>query len=275
MKRHIGLGVGVLCLLVALIPVLVGLVWLPYDPNLPGPQRFAPPSLHHLMGTDWFGRDTLARIMIGGRASFAVALFAVSLGGLVGTLLGGFAGYVGGIAEEAAMRLADALLAFPAVLAALLLGAVWGPGLAGVATALALFNVPFFARIARAGFVSLKTREFVAAARAAGAGTWRIVLRHILLNLASPLLVQITVGLGAALLAEASLSYLRLGVQPPLPAWGRMLREAQDSFVLSPWPAVFPGVVLALAVLGLNLIGDAIRDLLDPAFRRITRLRPW
>lgn len=272
--RHIGFGVGVTCLFVALMPVVVGLVWLPHDPNLPGPQRLAPPSSRHLMGTDWFGRDTLARIMIGGRASFAVALLAVSLGGLLGTLLGGCAGYLGGVVEEVAMRLADTLLAFPAVLAALLLGAVWGPGLAGVSTALALFNIPFFARIARAGFVSLKTREFVTAARAAGMGTWRIVLRHILPNLASPLLVQATVGLGAALLAEASLSYLRLGIQPPFPAWGRMLREAQDSFILSPWPAVFPGSVLALAVLGLNLIGDAVRDLLDPAFRRLTRLRP-
>jgi len=275
MRGHLGLALGALCLLAALLPVLVGLVWLPFDANLPGPQRFATPSLQHPMGTDWFGRDILARIMVGGRASFSVALLAVSLGGLVGTLLGGIAGYAGGITEELAMRLADALLAFPAVLAALLLGAVWGPGLTGVATALALFNVPFFARIARAGFVSLKAREFVTAARASGAGTWRIVLHHILPNLASPLLVQATVGLGAALLAEASLSYLRLGVQPPFPAWGRMLREAQDSFVLSPWPAVFPGSVLALAVLGLNLIGDAARDVLDPTLGRLTRSRPW
>jgi len=226
------------------------------------------------MGTDWFGRDVLARVMAGGRSSLAVALLAVALGGLVGTLLGGLAGYAGALADEALMRLADALLAFPAVLAALLLGAVWGPGLTGVAAALALFNVPFFARLVRAGVVTLKAREFVLAARASGAGPWWIASRHLLPNLASPLLVQATVGLGAALLAEASLSYLRLGVQPPFPAWGRMLREAQDAFALSPWPAVFPGAVLALAVLGLNLIGDALRDLLDPTLRPLTRPRP-
>ncbi len=271
MRRHLGLGVGVACLVLALAPVGVGFLWLPYDPVLPGPVRFAPPSLEHPMGTDWFGRDLLARVMVGGRASLAVALLAVALGGAAGTLLGGVAGYAGGFVEEVAMRISDALLAFPAVLAALLLGAVWGPGLPGVATALALFNVPFFARLTRAGFASLKRREFVIAARASGAGPGRLIFRHIVPNLASPLLVQATVSLGAALLAEASLSYLRLGVQPPFPAWGRMLREAQDSVPLSPWPAVFPGAILALTVLGLNLIGDGVRDLLDPTLRQSRR----
>lgn len=275
MRVHLGLAVGTACLLTAVVPVLLGLVWLPHDPLLPGAQPLAPPSLQYPLGTDWFGRDVLARVMVGGRASLAVALLAVALGGAVGTVGGGLAGYAGGLADEVLMRLADALLAFPAILAALVLGAVWGPGLTGVTTALALFNVPFFARLARAGFVALKEREFVSAARASGAGPWWIVSRHLLPNLASPLLVQATVSLGAALLAEASLSYLRLGVQPPFPAWGRMLREAQDASVLSPWPAVFPGAVLALAVLGLNLIGDALRDVLDPTFRPLTRPRPW
>lgn len=275
MRVHLGLAVGTACLLTAVVPVLLGLVWLPHDPLLPGAQPLAPPSLQYPLGTDWFGRDVLARVMVGGRSSLAVALLAVALGGAVGTVGGGLAGYAGGLADEVLMRLADALLAFPAILAALVLGAVWGPGLTGVTTALALFNVPFFARLARAGFVALKEREFVSAARASGAGPWWIVSRHLLPNLASPLLVQATVSLGAALLAEASLSYLRLGVQPPFPAWGRMLREAQDASVLSPWPAVFPGAVLALAVLGLNLIGDALRDVLDPTFRPLTRPRPW
>lgn len=275
MRIHLGLATGSACLLLALAPVLLGLFWLPHDPLLPGPHPLAPPSLTHPMGTDWFGRDVLARVMVGGRSSLAVAFLAVALGGAVGTFLGGLAGYAGGVADAALMRLADALLAFPAILTALVLGAVWGPGLTGVATALALFNVPFFARLARAGFVALKGREFVTAARASGAGPWWIVSRHLLPTLASPLLVQATVGLGAALLAEASLSYLRLGVQPPFPAWGRMLREAQEPFALSPWPAVFPGAVLALAVLGLNLIGDALRDVLDPTFRPLIRPRPW
>lgn len=274
MRRHVGLWTGVICLTLAASPVLVGLVWVPWDPLSLGPERLAAPSVSHPMGTDWFGRDTWSRLAIGGRASFAVALLSVAAGGIAGTALGGFAGYVGGMWDEITMRLVDALLAFPALLLALLLGAAWGPGLAGVATALALFNLPFFARVARAGFRSIREREFVLAARASGArGGW-IMVRHIAPNIASPLLVQATVGLGAALLAESSLSYLRLGVQPPYPAWGRMLREAQDFFPHYPWPAVFPGLALALAVLGLNLIGDALRDSLDPVLRRVIRLRP-
>jgi len=214
--------------------------------------------------------------MVGGRISFGVAALAVLIGGLVGTTLGGWAGYAGAAWEEFTMRFVDALLAFPAVLAALLLAAIWGLGLGGVISAVALFHVPFFARIARAGFVTLRQREFVTAARALGGDGWHVVRRHILPNLASPLLVQATVSFAAALLAEASLSYLGLGVQPPHPAWGRMLRESQGGyFLLSPWPALYPGLMLALAVLGLNLIGDALRDLLDPTFRRLTRLRQW
>ncbi|MCX7750920.1 MAG: ABC transporter permease [Candidatus Bipolaricaulota bacterium] len=274
MRRHAGLTLGAAFLLLALLPVLVGLVWLPYDPNALGWEPYAPPSLHHPMGTDWFGRDVLARVMVGGRASLAVAALAVAVGGLVGTALGSLAGSLGRLADEALMRVVDALLAFPALLVALLFRAVWGPGLPGVAIALALFNVPFFARLTRAGFLALRSREFVLAARAAGAGGGWILRRHLLPHLASPLLVQATVALGAALLAEAALSYLGLGVQPPDPAWGRMLREAQAAFELSPWPAVFPGAVLALAVLGLNLIGDGLRDLLDPSFRRLSPPRP-
>ncbi len=274
MRRHVGLTLGLICLLLALLPVVVGSIWLPHDPNALGGEPYAPPSLRHPMGTDWFGRDLLARVMVGGRASLGVAVLAVVAGGLVGTGLGTLAGSLGGVVDEALMRLADALLAFPALLVALLLRAVWGPGLPGVALALALFNVPFFARLSRAGFVALRSRDFVLAARASGAGEGWIVRHHILPHLASPLLVQATVALGAALLAEAALSYLGLGLQPPDPAWGRMLREAQAAFELSPWPAVFPGAVLALAVLGLNLIGDGLRDLLDPSFRRLTRPRP-
>ncbi len=274
MRRHVGLWTGVICLTLAAAPVLVGLVWVPWDPLALGPQRLAAPSSSHPLGTDWFGRDTFSRLVMGGRASFAVALVAVVGGGIAGIALGGSAGYAGGMWDEITMRLVDGLLAFPALLLALLLGAAWGPGLPGVATALALFNLPFFARVARAGVRSIREREFVLAARAAGAGRSWILVRHIAPNIASPLLVQATVALGAALLAESSLSYLRLGVQPPYPAWGRMLREAQDFFPQFPWPAVFPGLALALAVLGLNLIGDALRDSLDPLFRRAIRLRP-
>jgi len=155
---------------------------------------------------------------------------------------------------------------------ALLLAALLGPGPLGVTIAIGVFNVPYFARIVRSAVLTLREQEYVLAARAVGTGDARILWRHILPNLASPLLVQVTVSLSAALLSEAALSYLGLGTQPPQPSWGRMLKEAQSYFALSPWPAVFPGLFLALTVLGLNLLGDGLRDLLDPRLRRLT---PW
>lgn len=258
----LGVGLGL---------VLLGFVWLPAPPTALGPRPFAPPSLRHPLGSDWFGRDTLARIMVGGRASWAVAWVAVAAGGIVGILLGAVAGYARGAVGEALMRVPDLLLAFPAVLVALLLATVLGPGLPGVALAIALFTLPYFARLTQAGVLALREREFVVAAHAVGATRRRILVRHILPNLASPLLVQTTVSLGAAFLAEAALSYLGLGTPPPYPAWGRMLREAQVAIGHSPWPAVFPGLVLALTVLGLNLVGDGLRDLADPLTRRL----PW
>ena len=260
----LGLGLGL---------VLVGLVWLPADPTSVGPVRFSAPTLRHPMGSDWFGRDILSRVMVGGRASWAVALVAVAAGGIVGILLGGVAGHARGVLGEALMRVPDLLLALPAVLVALLLVTVLGPGFLGVTLAVALFTVPFFARLVHAGVLSLGQQEFVLAAHALGASPGRVLLRHILPNLASPLLVQATVSLGGAFLAEAALSYLGLGVQPPHPSWGRMLREAQSYFPLSPWPALFPGLVLALTVLGLNLLGDGLRDLADPVTRRLISWR--
>ncbi|HAZ30218.1 TPA: peptide ABC transporter permease [Candidatus Acetothermia bacterium] len=257
----VGLSLGI---------VLLGLAWVPAEPTALGPDRFAPPSLRHPLGSDWFGRDTLARVMVGGRVSWAVAVIAVAIGGAVGMVLGGVAGWTGGILGEALMRVPDFLLAFPAVLVALLLVTVLGPGIVGIALAVALFTVPFFARLVHASVLALREEEFMTAAHAIGASQGRILLRHVLPNLASPLLVQTTVSLGGAFLAEAALSYLGLGFPPPHPAWGRMLQEAQTSIGHSPWPAVFPGLILGLTVLGLNLLGDGLRDLADPVTRRVT-----
>ncbi len=272
MRRHASLWAGSALLAVAVGLVLMGYLWLPADPLTLGGERFSPPSLSHPMGTDWFGRDVLARVLVGGRTSLAVALAAVALGGALGALVGGVAGYYGGLADEIGMRATDFLIAFPALLLALLLAAVLGPGPLGVTIAIGTFNVPYFARIVRSAVLTLREQEYVLAARAVGTGDARILWRHILPNLASPLLVQVTVSLSAALLSEAALSYLGLGTQPPQPSWGRMLKEAQSYFALSPWPAVFPGLFLALTVLGLNLLGDGLRDLLDPRLRRLT---PW
>lgn len=269
LKKHVGFRVGVVMLALVTGLTLVGLVWLPSDPNRIGADRCAPPSWAHPMGTDWFGRDVLARVMVGGRQTLAVAGVAVALGGVIGIVLGGISGYLGGIWDEIGMRMADLLLAFPASLLALLLSVSLGTGMVGVTLAITFFNVPFFARIVRSGVLAIKEREYVLAAKALGTTEARILIRHILPNLASPILVQTTASFAGAMLSEAALSYLGLGTQPPNPAWGRMLYEAQSYFQLSPWPAIFPGLVLALAVLGLNLVGDALRDFLDPALRRV------
>ncbi len=271
--RNLGLRVGLALLSVTVALVIVGAVWTPYSPTRMSPLTLSSPTLAHLMGTDWFGRDILSRVMAGGRSTLAVAAAAVAAGGIVGTMLGGLAGYRGGLLGELLMRAADILLAFPTVLAGLVLATVWGPGIMGVAAAIAAANVPFFARIARAGFLTLKERQYVKASQAVGAADSHIVLRHILPNMTSPLVVQATVSLAGAVLAEAALSYLGLGVQPPQPSWGRMLQEAQSYYHLSPWPALFPGLTLAALVLGLNLAGDGLRDFLDPSLRRLTPQR--
>ncbi len=270
--KNVYVGAGLVGVSVAL--VVVGALWTPADPTALADRPHLPPSWRWPMGTDWFGRDVLSRVMVGGRVSWAVAAAAVATGGALGFGVGAMAGYLGGILGEVLARLGDFFLAFPASLMAVLLATVLGPGALGVALALALFTVPFFLRLSFAGVLALREQEFVVAARACGARGPRIVLRHILPNLASPLLVQLSVSLGAALLAEAGLAYLGLGVQPPHPSWGRMLREAQTYFGYSPWPAVFPGLVLGLTVLGLNLLGDGLRDLADPLTRKLSPGRP-
>ena len=270
--RGLGLKLGIALLTCSLGLVALGYLWLPADPLAIGGDRFAPPSLRHPMGTDWFGRDVLARVLVGGRTSLGIALAAVALGAALGAALGGLAGLQGGLPDEFLMRGMDFLLAFPPLLLALFLAVLLGPGPWGIVIAIGIFNVPYFARLVRGSLLTLREREFVLAARAIGAGPARILLRHLLPHLASPLVVQLTVSLGAALLAEAAFSYLGLGTPPPTPSWGRMLKEAQSYVALSPWPAVFPGLVLSLTVLGLNLLGDGLRDLLDP---RLGRLTAW
>ena len=270
--RGLGLKLGIALLTCSLGLVALGYLWLPADPLAIGGDRFSPPSLRHPMGTDWFGRDVLARVLVGGRTSLGIALAAVALGAALGAALGGLAGLRGGLPDELLMRGMDFLLAFPPLLLALFLAVLLGPGPWGIVIAIGIFNVPYFARLVRGSLLTLREREFVLAARAIGAGPARILLRHLLPHLASPLVVQLTVSLGTALLAEAAFSYLGLGTPPPTPSWGRMLKEAQSYFALSPWPAVFPGLVLSLTVLGLNLLGDGLRDLLDP---RLGRLTAW
>lgn len=263
--RHVTfvLGAGITGLL--LLTAGVSLVYTPRDPlamSIAG--RLEGPSGEHPFGTDQYGRDVLSRVMRGAVTSIAVGVIAVGIGAAAGMLLGTLSGYVGGWIDETLMRLVDAVQGFPAILSALLLGSVFRPGIVVSMMAIGVAFVPAFARLTRASFLELRDREFVLAARALGAGDGRLVGRHILPNALPPLLVQATTSFPVAILAEAALAYLGLGTQPPNPSWGLMLREAQNFLALNPSFALFPGGAIALTVLGLNLLGDGLRDLLDP-----------
>ena len=249
---------------IALMAAL-SLVYTPRDPlQMDIAARLLPPSGAHPLGTDQFGRDLLARVMRGAGPSLVVGGIAVGIALGAGVLLGTLAGYFGGWLDEALMRLMDALYGFPPVLSALLIAAVFGPGVGMSMIAVGAASVPIFARLTRGSFLALREREFVVAARALGARDAVIIGRHILPNTLSPLVVQATITFPVAILAEAALSYLGLGTQPPQPSWGLMLKDAQNFLVLAPWFALFPGAAIAVAVLGFNLLGDGLRDVLDP-----------
>ncbi len=260
--------VGAVVVGLILLTAAAGQVRTPYDPDRPDfSVRLAPPSAAHPLGTDHFGRDLLSRLIEGAGGALAIAAAAVGLGLGGGAVLGVTAGWRGGFLDEVLMRPVEALAALPAVLLALLLATVIGPGAPATMLAIGLASVPAFARLARASVLEQRGREYVESARALGVSPVRLVLRHVVPNLAGPILVLATAALATAILAEAALSYLGLGTQPPAASWGRMLREAQTFLALSPWPTVFPGLAIALAVLGFNLLGDGLRDLLDPRTR--------
>jgi peptide/nickel transport system permease protein len=263
--RHRAFAAGLVITTAIVGTALCSLVYTPRDPlRMDIAARLQPPSGAHPMGTDQYGRDLLSRVMRGSVASLAVGAVAVGIGMGAGVVLGTAGGWVGGWLDEAAMRVTDAVYGFPAVLSALLVTAVFGPGVLISMVAVGIAYVPVFARLTRANILALREQDFVMAARALGVGDSAIVRRHVLPNTVSPLIVQATISFPLAILAEAALSYLGLGTQPPHPSWGLMLREAQSFLALAPWFAVFPGAAIALAVLGFNLLGDGLRDLLDP-----------
>lgn len=248
---------------------LASYVWTPYDvTKLIIADKTQAPSPAHWFGTDHFGRDILSMVMVGARNSIAVALVAVGIGMGLGVPLGLWAAARGGLLDEGLMRLNDLVFAFPALLSAIMITAIFGPGAVNAIVAIGIFNIPVFARVARAGGLAIWPREYILAARAAGKGSARITLEHILPNVATLLLVQATIQFALGILAEAGLSYLGLGAQPPLPSWGRMLFEAQTRMVIAPWMAIFPGMAIVVTVLGLNLLGDGLADILDPKSRR-------
>jgi len=255
---------GVVVVAVVLMALFAPLL-APYDPlkqDLGG--LLAAPSPTHLLGTDNIGRDVLARVIWGTRVSLTAGLVSVTIGLIAGCLLGLAAGYWGGRLDDLAMRLIDAVLSFPALVLALALGAVLGAGLGGVLIALGVVYTPVFARLMRGQVLSLRTREYVVAARVVGAADWWIMQRHVLPNAATPIIVQASLSIGFAILAEASLSFLGLGVQPPEPSWGSMINAGRGYLQQAPWIVFGPGAALFVTVLGLNFVGDAIRDALDP-----------
>lgn len=226
------------------------------------------PSFEHPLGTDQVGRDVLSRIIHGTRISFMVGVIAVGVALLLGAPIGLVSGYFRGPVDEVLMRLIDALAAFPSLVLALAIVAVLEPSLANVMFAIGITSIPIFARLTRSQVLSLRERDFVLAANALGATHWRIMVRHILPNALSPLIVQATLGLGFAILAEASLGYLGVGVQPPTPTWGGILNQGAPLIEIAPWLSIVPGIAIFTLVLAFNLLGDALRDALDPRQRK-------
>jgi peptide/nickel transport system permease protein len=262
--------IGAVITLAFVALALISFVWTPYDfvaQNIP--NKLKPPSAANWFGTDHFGRDIFSMIMVGARTSLAVAFVAVTFAMIVGVPIGLWAAAKRGtLLDDVLMRGNDLIFAFPALLIAILITAVFGPGAVNAIIAVALFNVPVFARLARAGALSLWNREFIMAARVSGKGAARISFEHILPNIGNTLLVQATIQFALGILAEAALAYVGLGVQPPTPSWGKMLADSQTMISLAPHVALVPGLTIVLMVLGVNLLGDGLRDVFDPRLRR-------
>ncbi len=269
MLRHPSFAVGAALTALMVAAALLSLAWTPASPYaMDLAAKLQPPGAGHWLGTDAFGRDVASLLLVGARSSLLVGFAAVGLGAGIGVALGLLAAARRGWVEEVVMRLADFTFAFPALLSAIMLAAVFGAGMMNAIIAIGLFYIPTFARVTRASANAVWSRDYVLAARACGKGRWRITREHVLPNILPVLIVQATIHFALAILAEAALSYLGLGTQPPQPSWGRMLSEAQTLMFQAPLLAVWPGAAIALAVLGLNLLGDGLRDLMDPRLAR-------
>ncbi len=267
--RHPSFLVGGMLVALLIGSATLSLFWSPWPVgDIDIPNRFAASNSAHWFGTDSLGRDIASQLLVGSQNSLLVGFVAVGIGLCFGVTLGLLAAAKGGWVDELVMRAADITFAFPALLSAIMLTAIYGPGLVISIIAIGIFNIPVFARVTRGSARAVWKLDFVTAARAAGKGPWRITLDHILPNIASTLIVLASIQFAVAILAEAALSYLGLGTQPPQPSWGRMLSEAQTQLFQAPLLAIYPGLAIALSVLGLNLIGDGLRDLLDPRLAR-------
>ncbi len=266
-QNRAGFVAGVVLVAIALAALAAPLI-APDDPVAMAPRdRLLAPGNGHLLGTDVFGRDVLSRILFGTRISLLVGAASVLASAVAGTALGLVAGYVGRWPEYLVMRVMDVLFAFPAVLLAILVVSIVGAGLTSIVIAIATVYTPIFSRVVRASTLAVKNVEFVQAGVAAGATTGRILLRHVLPNIAAPILVQLALSLSGAVILEAALSYLGLGAVPPTPSLGSMLSENRTYMELAPWTILYAGLALGLLVLAINIFGDAVRDLLDPRLR--------
>jgi len=268
--QHRSFVIGIILSFIMLFTGVVSLFWTPYSVELLDiPHKLQGASTAHWLGTDHFGRDVFSMLMVGAWNSMLVSVFAIGFGAGIGVPLGALAAAKRGWVEETVMRFNDFAFAFPALLTAVMLSAVYGPGTINSVLAIGIFNIPVFARITRGSALSIYKREFILAARTSGKGEVRIAMDHILPNIASVLIVQGTIQFALGILAEAGLSYLGLGTQPPMPSWGKMLSEAQTMMFFAPQLAILPGLAIVLTVLGLNLLGDGLRDILDPRLRRL------
>jgi len=268
--RHRSFVIGLILSMILLLTGVVSLFWTPYSVELLDiPHKLQGASAAHWLGTDHFGRDVFSMLMVGAWNSMLVSVFAIEFGAGIGVPLGALAAGKRGWVEETVMRFNDFAFAFPALLTAVMLSAVYGPGTINSVLAIGIFNIPVFARITRGSALSIYKREFILAARTSGKGEVRIAMDHILPNIASVLIVQGTIQFAMGILAEAGLSYLGLGTQPPMPSWGKMLSESQTMMFFAPQLAILPGLAIVLTVLGLNLLGDGLRDILDPRLRRL------
>lgn len=257
-------GVGIFVVVAIIGPMLASTSYLAMDI----PNRTQPPTPAHVFGTDQFGRDLLARVIVGARVSLLVGVVSTLIGTIVGVVIGALSGFVGGWVDEVVMRLLDIVLAFPQIVLAIALAAVLGPSLTNVILIVGLLQIPQFARVTRGSVLSIKTTDYVVAARIIGLPELRILMTHVVPNTLGPLLVLASLAIPGAIISEAALSFLGLGVQPPAPSWGNLLADGRLYLLQAPWLATFPGLVTTVSVLAFNFVGDGLRDALDPRAAR-------
>jgi ABC-type dipeptide/oligopeptide/nickel transport system permease subunit len=260
----VGLSIVILLILIAMLAPIIS----PYDPNIRIKEDSSlGPSRVHLFGTDLLGRDIFSRVIYGSRISIEVGIIAVGISVIIGLILGALSGYFGNIPDTVIMRIADIFFAFPYILGAIAIMTVLGPGIVNIFIAIGILGWASFARIFRGSILSIKNKEYIEAARALGASNYRIITKHIFPNSFAPIIVYATMNVGTAIIVEAALSFLGIGVQPPTPAWGKMLADSLEYIDTAPWMMLFPGLAILITVLGFVMLGDGLRDAFDPRLK--------